>query len=106
MAGGGVVPLGVQDIDLAPSPVNLGWVWSLGPRGFTFLGPGARSWGFSICLSGLGAPALMLTQEEGEGALLMSAVAPPSPLLTAGLSHPGRQLLHLQGLQMALLQEE
>ena len=100
------MPLGVQDIDLAPSPVNLGWVWSLGPRGFTFLGPGARSWGFSICLSGLGAPALMLTQEEGEGALLMSAVAPPSPLLTAGLSHPGRQLLHLQGLQMVLLQEE
>ena len=48
----------------------------------------------------------MLTQEEGEGVLLMSAVAPPSPLLTAGLSPPGRQLLHLQGLQMALLQEE
>lgn len=49
------MPLGVQDIDLAPSPVNLGWVWSLGPslgRGSTFLGPEERSWGFSICLSG------------------------------------------------------
>ena len=105
------MPLGVQDIDLAPSPVNLGWVWSLGPRGFTFLGPGARSWGFSICLSGLGAPALMLTQEEGEGPADVCSGS-SSPLLTAGFSLPGRRLLqlrwllHLQGLQMPLLQEE
>ena len=50
-----MVPLAVQDIDLAPAPVNLGWIWSLGAslgRGSSFLGPGERSWVFSIWLSG------------------------------------------------------
>ena len=53
----------------------------------------------------------MLTQEEGEGPADVCSGS-SSPLLTAGFSLPGRRLLqlrwllHLQGLQMPLLQEE
>ncbi|KAG5200452.1 hypothetical protein JEQ12_004986 [Ovis aries] len=54
---------------------------------------------------------LVLPQEEGEGPA-DGCSGSSSPLLTAGFSLPGRQLLqlrwllHLQGLQMPLLQEE
>ena len=53
----------------------------------------------------------MLTQEEGEGPADVCSGS-SSPLLTAGFSLTGRRLLqlpwllHLQGLQMSLLQEE
>ena len=82
MAGGDIVPLGVQDIDLAPSPSQPGL--GLEPGAFPGKGiyfPGTRreklqllhvpEWRGAL-------PGLVLTQEEGEGPT-DGCVAPPPP---------------------------
>ena len=110
-----MVPLAVQDIDLAPCPGQPGLDLEPGGfpwKGFFFPGTGREELGLLHLAEWRGAlPGLVLTQEEGGGAADAWGGS-SSPLLTAGLSLPGWKLLQLpwllvlQGLQMPLLQEE
>lgn len=101
-----MVPLGVQDVDLAPAPVNLGWVWNLGHslgRGIFF--PGTRGGELGLlhlpewrrALPGAG-------PDPGGGGALLARLGRPSPC--SPLAFPSCLVPAPARLQMPFLQEE